>query len=136
MATIGPVQLTVTQELDNRVVNVKYTISFSAFDKTTNLPYTQVVRLFGDDTNVAGDPLTAAPDDVIPGGLLAINTVQANGQNSQAVTLTKTLGKSALDEDTGAAAPNPDEIRAKVTLTPALPTVQNAESNLYTESIT
>ncbi len=134
MATIGPVQLTVTPNLDNRIVNVKFTISFSAFDKTTNLPYTQVVRLFGDDTNVAGDPITAAPDDVIPGGLLAVNTVQANGQNSLAVTLTKTLGKSALNEDTGVV-PNPDEIRAKVTLTPALPSVQNAESNVYTESI-
>ena len=88
MATIGPVQLTVTPNLDNRVVNVAYTISFSAFDKATNLPYTHVVRLFGDDTNVAGDPITAAPDDAIPGGLLAFNTVQANGQNSQAVTLT------------------------------------------------
>src|SRR5690349_1690353 len=131
MATIGPVQLTVTRDLDNRIVNVKYAIAFSAFDKTTNLPYTQVVQLFGDDTLV-GDPVTAGADDAIPGGLLAVNTVQANGQNSLAVTLTKTLGKSALDEDTGAI-PNPDEIRAKVTLTPQLPSVQNVESNLYTE---
>jgi hypothetical protein len=134
MATIGPVQLTVTKDLDNRIVDVAYTISFSAFDKTTNLPYTQVVQLFGDDTLVAGDPINAAPDDPIPGGLLAVNTVQANGQNSLPVTLTKTLGKSNLNEDTGVV-PNPDEIRAKVTLTPALPSVQNAESNLYTESI-
>jgi hypothetical protein len=134
MATIGPVQLTVTPNLDNRVVNVSYTITFSAFDKTTNLPYSQVVRLFGDDTSVAGDPISAAPDDVILGGVLAVNTVQANGQNSLAVTLTRTLGKSSLNEDTGIV-PNPDEIRAKVTLAPALPSVQNAESNLYTESI-
>ena len=135
MATIGPVQLTVTPNLDNRVVNVSYTITFSAFDKTTNLPYSQVVRLIGDDTNVAGDPLIAAPDDLITGGLLAFNTVQANGQNTRTVTLTRTLGKSALDEDTGAV-PNPDEIRARVTLTPALPSALNAESNLYSENIT
>lgn len=50
------------------------------------------------------------------------------------MTLTRTLGKSSLNEDTGIV-PNPDEIRAKVTLTPALPSVQNAESNLYTENI-
>ena len=63
-----------TPDLDNRVVNVSYTITFSAFDKTSNLPYTQVVRLFGDDTSVAGDPISAAPDDAIPGGVLAVNT--------------------------------------------------------------
>jgi hypothetical protein len=134
MATIGPVQLSVSPNLDNRVVKVSYTITFSAFDKTTNLPYSQVVRLFGDDTAVPGDPISAAPDDAIVGGLLAVNSVRANGQNTLDVNVTGTLGKSVLDEDK-TDAPNPDEIRAKVTLTPALPSVQNAESNLIAESI-
>ena len=132
MATIGPVQLTVEPNLDNRVVNVSYTITFSAFDVTTNLPYSQFVRLFGDDTSVAGDPISAAPDDAILD--LAVNSIRANGQSSLPVTVTRTLGKSRLNEDTGIV-PNPDEIRAKVTLVPALPSVQNAESNLHTESI-
>src|SRR4051812_27647667 len=74
---------------------------FSAIEKTTNVPYSDVVRLFGDDTSVAGDPISAAPDDAILGGVLAVNTVQANGQSSLAVTLTKTLGKTSLNEDTG-----------------------------------
>ena len=41
---------------------------------------------------------------------------------------------SRFDEDTNDA-PNPDELRARMTLVPALPSVQNAEPNRYTESI-
>ena len=60
--------------------------------------------------------------------------VQASGKTTLKRTWKKTFRKSDLDEDRGSM-PNPDEIRANVTLTPVLPSAAKAESNLVTKKI-
>lgn len=126
----------VTKDLDNREVHATYVIDFDFFDNATNLRY----ELIGDDTNVAGDPASAAPDEVL--ATLRSDVVRAgeapavngNGLPQLPVDITQEFAKSTLNEDIGT--PNPDEIRVKVTLTPLLPVQIVRESNLYLESIT
>ena len=140
MAAVSTPNLVVTPEQDNRKVNGTYAIDFDFFDKATNLRYKHVVELIGDDTNVAGDPPSSAPDDVL--ATLRSEVVRAgeapamndNGLPRLRVNLTEVFAKSTLNEDIGN--PNPDEIRIKVTLTPLLPVQSVRESNLYLESIT
>ena len=139
MAAVSTPNLVVTKVLDNREVNATYDIDFDFFDNATNLRYKHVVELIGDDTNVAGDPASFAPDDVL--ATLTSEVVRAgeapavngNGLPRLPVDLTQVVAKSTLDEDIGN---NPDEIRIKVTLTPLLPVQTVRESNLYLESIT
>jgi hypothetical protein len=131
MAAVSTPNLVVTKDLDNRIVHVKYTIGFDSFDQASNLNYKHVAQLMGDDTNVTGDPANAAPDEVL--ATLKSEVVQANGQAQVVVDFTQEFPKSLLNEDIGA--PNPDEVRAKVTLTPILPVQIVRESNLYLESI-
>ena len=140
MAAASTPNLVVTKELDNRKVDATYDIDFDFFDNATNLRYKHVVELIGDDTNVAGDPPSSAPDDVL--ATLRSEVVRAgeapamndNGLPRLRVNLTEVFAKSTLNEDIGN--PNPDEIRIKVTLTPLLPVQTVRESNLYLESIT
>ena len=134
MAAISTPNLVVTKDLDNRELNVTYDIDFDVFDNATNLRYQHVVELIGDDTNVAGDPASSAPDDVL--ATLKSEIVRAgnapevngNGLPRLPVDLTQDFAKSTLNEDIGN--PNPDEIRIKVTLTPLLPKQTVRESNL------
>ena len=65
MAAVSTPNLVVTKEHDNREIKATYVIDFDFFDNATNLRYKHVVELIGDDTNVAGDPATSAPDDVL-----------------------------------------------------------------------
>jgi hypothetical protein len=140
MAAVSTPNLVVVEKLDNREVNVTYQIDFDFFDNATNLRYKHVVELIGDDTNVAGDPASSAPDDVL--AKLKDEVVRAanapatngNGLPRLPVTLKQEVAKSTLNEDVGN--PNPDEIRVKITLTPLLPEEIVRESNLYLESIT
>jgi hypothetical protein len=132
VATIGPVQLKITLKGNDANVVVTYQISWDSYDKAANQPYVEVCQLIGDDT-ATGDP--PAPDHAL-GFLTPIGAahVQASGKTTLKREWKKTFRKSDLDEDRGSM-PNPDEIRATVTLTPVLPAAAKAESNLVTKKI-
>jgi len=114
-------------------ITVEYDIQFSSFDVSSNQPYAEACRLIGDDTGIA--PAEDGTDDSIPGGTLfpliplpPFNQVASNGAASIHRTRTRTLPLNNLNEDTGAV-PNPDELRALVTLTPVAPVAVSRESN-------
>jgi hypothetical protein len=121
-------------------VEVEYDIVFSSFDQNSNQPYTELCRLIGDDTGIV--PAEDGVDDVIVGGQLfpppiilpPFNQVASNGLAMVHRKRTRTLPLSALNEDQGAV-PNPDELRAQVSLTPVLPIAVSGQSNLVTLNI-
>jgi hypothetical protein len=60
MASISPINFDVTLDGGNDVnLNGNWTINFDGFDRSSNLTYTEVVRLIGDDTDVSGDVRTS-----------------------------------------------------------------------------
>lgn len=136
MATIGPIKLTIKKKNANQfVVDVKYEILFDSYDQQSNQPYSEVCRLVGDDT-IIGDPPAAGTDDTL--GFLTplfFRSTQADGKAKLARHWTKPFRKAELDEDRGPI-PNPDEIKAVVTLTPIAPSVATAESNVVKKRIT
>jgi hypothetical protein len=99
---------------------VDYEITFDEFDTAADQPYTELVLLIGDDTGV-GDGPSAGGDDTLDGWSM---TVRASMIVPPATTLkrSRTMERSnaILNEDT-APVPNPDELRASVTLTPHFP---------------
>jgi len=103
MASVSTPDLVVTKDLDNRELNVNYDIDFDFFDNATNLRYKHVVVLIGDDTNVAGDPSSSAPDEVL--ATLRSEVVRAgeapevngNGLPKLPVDLTQDFAKSTLN---------------------------------------
>ncbi len=114
-------------------VKVDYEVTFNGFDKSIDQPYTEIVRLIGDDTGISGDPAAAAPDDVVVSALV-VATVRASMIPAGATTLkrshTREVRTSLFNEDT-TDAPNADEMRAVVTLNPQLPVpVGPRESNV------
>lgn len=121
-------------------VTVSYTIQFDAYDMASDQPYIQTVALIGDDTAV-GDPPAAAPDDQLTNFAFPLQlfpnlpgTVRASMIAGPGSTLAqnhvRVISNMTLNEDQGAT-PNPDEIRAVVTLTPRMPSVYGPrESNL------
>jgi hypothetical protein len=133
------------------VVTADYDIVFSSFDQHSNLPYAEVCRLIGDDTGIT--PPEDGVDDSIPGGQLfptiifqpaagpipipipVLNLIASEGRASVHRHFTKTLPLSALNEDQ-APVPNPDEIRAQVTLTPSMPAALIRESNQVLINVT
>ena len=124
MAAISVPTLTITGSSTPGVstVKVQYAVTFNAFDKSADQPYTETIRLIGDDTGVAGDPAGAAPDDAL--ATLSVSTVRASMIVAPATTLKRTIttsvANSTLNEDR-LDAPSPDEIRAVVGLTPQMP---------------
>lgn len=135
MAALSAPRLTITSSPTTGMstVRVDYEITFNGFDKSIDQPYTEIVRLIGDDTGVAGDPAAAAPDDVVVSALV-VATVRASMIAAPATTLKRSHSRevrtSLLNEDT-TDAPNADEIRALVTLNPQLPVpVGPRESNI------
>jgi hypothetical protein len=138
-------------------VTVDYDIVFSSFDQHSNLPYAEVCRLIGDDTGIT--PAEDGADDSIPGGQLfpviifqptagavpapipipipipLLNLIASDGRPSVHRHFAKTLPLSALNEDQ-ALVPNPDEIRAQVTLTPSMPAALVRESNQVLINVT
>lgn len=124
-------------------ITVDYVIEFSSYDQHSNQPYTEVCRLIGDDTGIT--PPEDGMDDSIPNGQLLpvpiiigplpnppvipfLNTIASEGRATLARHLTRTLPLSALNEDQPPV-PNPDEIRAQVTLSPVAPVAVTRESN-------
>ena len=136
MATIGPVKLAVKKQGDNEfLVDVDYEIIFDSYDQHSNQPYAEVCRLMGDDP-IIGDPPAAGADDTL--GFLTplfFRSTQADGNASLARHWSKVFRKADLDEDRSPI-PNPDEIRAVITLTPVAPSTVTAESNLVKKRIT
>ena len=129
MAKIGPVRLAVEPKGVEAKVEVAYDITFDDFDQKSNQPYVEVCRLVGDDT-VAGDPPDAAPDETI--GFMTplfFRSTRSDGKPSISRKFTKTFRMRDLDEDRGTV-PDPDEIRAVVTITPVVPSASARESNL------
>jgi len=132
VATIGPVELKVRLKGEEAFVEVTYEVAFDSYDQHANQAYVEVCRLIGDDTNT-GDP--PGPDQ--PLGFLTplfVTNTRSDGKPTLKRDWKKTFRKTDLDEDRGAM-PNPDEIRAVVTLNPIQPALASRESNLVTKKI-
>lgn len=125
MATIGPVKLAVKVKGDTATVDVTYDIRFSATDVKNKQSYEEECRIIGDDTH-AGDPPAAGGDETLEFVTPLFNKAVKPGKTD---TVSRRHKKSfrALDlnEDQGDI-PNPDEIRALVTLRPAPPSKRRA----------
>ena len=136
--------LEVVNDGANLVANVsaEYDIEFDSYDINSNQPYREACKLIGDDTGIT--PAEDGVDDAIANGQLfpqllfpspgpfplpipLFNTVQSDGLASIDRVHTKTISLSNLDEDQSPV-PNPDEIRAQVSLTPVLPAAVIRES--------
>jgi hypothetical protein len=130
MASIGDVKLSIEDKgTTEAVVNVRYEIRFDSYDQNSNQAYVEVCRIVGDDTGT-GDPPAAGDDDTL--GFMTplfFRSTQANGKPSLKRQFTTTFRKTDLDEDRGTI-PDPDEIRALVTLTPVAPSAVSRQSNL------
>jgi hypothetical protein len=136
----------------NLVANVtaSYRINWSSYDQNSNQPYRESCVLIGDDTGIT--PPEDGTDDSIPNGTLfpqllfppfpinggvtpvigsplipVLNTTASNGAAFTDRVHSKTINLSNLDEDQDPV-PNPDEIRAQVTMTPVLPAAVTRES--------
>jgi hypothetical protein len=121
MATIGPVKLAIKIKGDTATVDVTYDIKFSATDVKNKQAYEEECRIIGDDTNAADAAAGAGGDDTLEFITPLFNKAVKPGKTD---TVSRRHKKSfrALDlnEDVGNI-PNPDEIRARVTLTPEAP---------------
>jgi hypothetical protein len=120
MARIGPIKLTVKIKGETATADVAYDILFSATDVKKQQAYEEECRLIGDDTN-PDDPPEAGGDETLEFMTPLFNKDVTPGTTQ---TVSRKFKKSfrALDlnEDMNAI-PNPDEIRALVTLRPAPP---------------
>ena len=120
MARIGPIQLDVKIKGEKATVDVKYDILFSQTDVKKKQSYEEECRIIGDDTH-AGDPPAAGGDDTLEFLTPLFNKPVKPGKTETVSRhVKKTFRALDLNED-GGAIPNPDEIRALVTLTPAPP---------------
>ncbi len=120
MATIGPVKLALKVKGDTATVDVTYDIKFSATDIKNKQSYEEECRIIGDDTHAA-DPPTAGGDDTLEFLTPLFNKpVKAGKTETVSRHIKKTFRALDLDEDQGSI-PNPDEIRALVTLRPVPP---------------
>jgi hypothetical protein len=121
MATIGPVKLALKVKGDTATVDVTYDIKFSATDMKNKQAYEEECRIIGDDTNPADAAAAAGGDDTLEFVTPLFNKDVKPGKTD---TVSRRHKKSFraldLDEDRGDI-PNPDEIRALVTLRPAPP---------------
>ena len=118
MARIGPIKLNVKIKGDTATADVAYDILFSKTDMKKQQAYEEECRLIGDDTH-RDDPPEAGGDETLEFLTPMFNKDVTPGKTQ---TVSRKFKKSfrALDlnEDMNAI-PNPDEIRALVTLRPA-----------------
>lgn len=117
MAKIGPVTLKLDRKGAETTVDVSYEITFDQKEQDAKQVYEEMCRLIGDDTDV-GDPKEAGGDDVL-GFLSPMFSKDTAAKETPKVDrhFTKTFRTADLDEDR-AGISNPDEFRARVTLTP------------------
>ena len=120
MARIGPIKLDLKIKGEKATVDVTYDILFSQTDLKKKQAYEEECRLIGDDTHAA-DPPAAGGDDTLEFLTPLFNKpVKAGKTETVSRHIKKTFRALDLDEDQGSI-PNPDEIRALVTLRPAPP---------------
>jgi hypothetical protein len=122
MAIMSVPVLTITSgdAPDRSNINVKYVVTFDHYDVASDQPYHAHIDLAGDDTGT-GDGSTAGGDDQLY--LYGAGDIWASqGTNPRVFSNNFSVPTSALNEDSGSI-PNPDEIRAVVTLTPLAPKV-------------
>ncbi len=120
MARIGPVKLDVKVRGEKATVDVTYDILFSQTDIKKKQAYEEECRLIGDDTHRA-DPPEAGGDDTLEFlSPLFSKPVKPGTAETLSRHHKKTFRALDLNEDVGSI-PNPDEVRALVTLRPAAP---------------
>ena len=117
MARIGPVKLNVKIQGDTATAEVTYDILFSKTDIKKKTAYEEECRLIGDDTH-AGDPPEAGGDETLEFMTPLFNKDVTGTEEKMTRTHKKSFRALDLNEDMNAI-PNPDEIRALVTLRPA-----------------
>ncbi len=139
MATIGKPVLTVTGSttVGSSDVKASYTVTFDDFDRASDQPYKEAVKLFGVDAGEAGAGADDLLGTIFPAGIIVFgsDTVRASQVVAPATALTRThtatFKNSVLDEDKPPIA-NPDELRAEVTLTPVAPLAVTRSSDTVT----
>ncbi len=120
MARISAIKLDVKVKGDKATVDVRYDVLFSQTDVKKKQAYEEECRLIGDDTHV-GDPPAAGGDDTLEFLSPLFNKPVKPGKTETVSRHhKKTFRALDLNEDVGSI-PNPDEIRALVTLRPIEP---------------
>ena len=120
MARIGPVKLDLKIKGDKATVDVTYDILFSQTDIKKKQSYEEECRIIGDDTH-RGDPAEAGGDDTLEFlSPLFSKPVKPGKTDTVSRRHKKTFRALDLNEDQGSI-PNPDEVRALVTLRPLEP---------------
>lgn len=114
MATIGTVQLALSETGLNATAQVTYTLNGSAQDVALNRSFIEVVELIGDDVGAGEDGIS----EPIPGG--RVESVVSFPVQTLNRTRQFTVPISDINEDKGfnpaTLLPRRDEIRATVTL--------------------
>jgi len=120
MAKIGPIKLKIESKGEEATLDVTYNVVFDAKDKKAKQLYREECRIIGDDTGTHDGP-AAGGDDTL-GFLSPLFNKEITSDKDGTVErhFTKTIRRRDLDEDRGEV-PNPDEIRALVTLTATAP---------------
>jgi len=135
-ATIPNLTINASPTAGEVLVTVRYQLNFDAFDRAADQPYLETVTLIGDDTAI-GDPPAAGADDQLT--LLGVSVVRASMNTGPTPFVIRShqrsMPRTALNEDK-APIPNPDEIRALVTLTPQMPAALALQSNVVNLTIT
>ena len=120
MARIGPVKLDLKIRGERATVDVTYDILFSQTDIKKKQTYEEECRIIGDDTHRA-DPPEAGGDDTLEFlSPLFSKPVKPGKTETISRRHKKTFRALDLNEDQGSI-PNPDEVRALVTLRPSPP---------------
>ncbi len=115
MAKLSAVKLKLGTKGAMTAVDVTYSITFSKKEVADKVVFKETCRLIGDDTDV-GDPASAGADDVLA-FLTPLFNKRTAAEGVVERQLTKNVRNAVLNEDRGDV-PNPDEIRALVTLLP------------------
>ncbi len=120
MAKIGAVKLKIDIKGEEATLDVTYNVTFGTTDKKAKQMYREECRIIGDDTNTSDGP-AAGGDDTL-GFLTPLfnKEITSDADGTIERHFTKTIRRRDLDEDRGDI-PNPDEIRALVTLTATTP---------------
>lgn len=124
--TLDPIDIDVA----NANVEVHFQVSYSRSDQDANTPWRLVCTLVGHDPG--GEFGEDADDDALANAVLTPaggQVIRSDGQTQQQFDLAATIALADLDEDFLGGA-NPDDIKAKVTLTSIIPHEQTAESNV------
>jgi hypothetical protein len=129
--TVENVTLSIPDVGDRAHVTVEYDVEFSDTDQLTNQAYEQHFQLVGADASVG----EGSPDDVLNlSVLLPYRVVRPNGEAQAHQAISFYVDWAELDEDLPLGQ-NPDEIKARVRLTPLTPHAVAGESAVVTKTI-